>query len=106
MEAPSPIVDTAQLSLRNAHYFFSQHASTDLEPGHFIQVFILYSYFQFLALHPATPQRHRLTGGQTRVEGKPSLLRRARCSHIVGKKQLPYCLAAQGAGLPPLVAWV
>ena len=39
MEAPSPAVDTARLSLRNAHYFFSQHANTDLAPGHFIQIF-------------------------------------------------------------------
>lgn len=71
---------------------------------------IVYFYFQFLALCPDLVQRHGLTGGQTRVRGKPSLLWRAPCSHTVGKQQLvilavilqpscPYPFAEHGSRL-------
>lgn len=71
---------------------------------------ILYFYFQFLAHCPDTVQRRRLTGGQMRVRGKPSLLWHAPSSHTLGKQQLvilavilqpscPYHSAVHGARL-------
>lgn len=71
---------------------------------------ILYFYFQFLALCRDRVQRHRLTGGQTRLRRKPCLLWHAPPRHKVGKKQLiilavilqpscPYPVAVHGTGL-------
>lgn len=68
---------------------FSTVAETQPLSLHILFKFlILYFYFQFLALCPHTVQRRRLTGGQTRLKGKPSLLWHAPSSHRVGKQQL------------------
>lgn len=113
MKALSPMVDTTQLSLQNAHYFFRQHANAVLSLDILFKFLTLYFYFSFLALHLDIMQNLKLTGGQMRGKGKPSLLWCAHCSHTGSKKQLvilqltlPNRFAARGTWLSRLVAQV
>ena len=121
MEAPSPTMDTAQLSLQNAHYFFSQHANTDLEPGRFFQVFhsvFLFPVFSASSRHPAEAQANRRPDEGERESRsasvcslQPHTWQEAACNFVAYTSIRPCCtqhwtLSAHGTGLaspPPVI---